>query len=103
MIQCPTDHQKNKLIDNEKAGYQLGEGRSLGGILVPAVEHHVVDLPVAVLRLLGAISLFYSLHHLVLVFLIMIMMCGIKLHKANNNTNNTKYHMLGVKSRFCGA
>ena len=37
------------------------------------------------------------------VFLMMIMMYEVKLHKANNNTNNTKYHMLGVKSRFCGA
>ena len=90
MIRCPTDHQKNKLIDNEKAGYQLGEGRSLCRVFVPAVEHHVVDLPVAVLRLLGAISLFYSLHHLVFVFLIMMVICKIELDKANNNTK--KYH-----------
>ena len=68
----------------------MGEGRSLGGIFVPAVKHHVVDLPVTVLRLLRSISLFYSLHHLVFVFLIMMVICKIELDKANNNTK--KYH-----------
>ena len=43
---------------------QVCEGWSLTGVPVPAVEHHVVDLPVAVLRLLQPLALPHLLHHL---------------------------------------
>ena len=40
------------------------EAGSLLGVLVPAVEHHVEDLSVAVLRLLQTVALPHPLHHL---------------------------------------
>ena len=43
---------------------QVCEGWSLTGVFIPAVEHHVVNFSIAVLRLLQPLPLPHLLHHL---------------------------------------
>ena len=42
----------------------MTEGWSLSRVFIPAVEHHVVNLPVAMFRFLRSESFLHPLHHL---------------------------------------
>ena len=42
----------------------MTEGRSLSRVFIPAVEHHVVNLAVAMFRFLWTESFLHPLHHL---------------------------------------